>query len=285
MLDNFSTGYRDNLRPFPDITIIEGDMRNKETVVKAMYDVEIVFHLAAAIGNVRSIEQPFYDCETNVLGTLNVLEAARKSGVNRVVYSSSAAIFGGVQYMPIDEAHPDEPDSPYGVSKLAAEKYCLCYSRLYDMEIICLRYFNVYGINQYFDFYGNVIPIFAKKLSRQEPLMIYGNGEQTRDFVNVSDVVKANLLAAQADGISGVFNIGSGEATTINQLAQIMQEVLDRKVDVNYAPTRKGEVRHSRADISAARRALGYEPSVTLIDGLQEYFTWFRAIKKVGDSI
>lgn len=280
MLDNLSTGHHSNLVSLPDVSIIEEDIRNKKAVVEAMDGVGIVFHLAAATGNVRSIEQPFYDCEINVLGTLNVLEAARDSGVNRVVYSSSAAIFGGVQYIPIDEAHPADPDSPYGVSKLAAEKYCLCYSRLYDIEVICLRYFNVYGVNQYFDFYGNVIPIFTKKLLRQEPLMIYGDGEQTRDFVNVSDVVNANLLAAQADGISGVFNIGSGEATTINQLAQIMQEVSDRKVEVNYAPPRKGEVRHSRADISAARRALGYEPSVTLIDGLQEYFTWFRTQEK-----
>src|SRR5450759_1793930 len=197
VLDNFMSGYRSNLDPFPDVHIIEGDVRDKTTVEAAMHGVEVVFHLAASVGNKRSIDQPITDAEINVLGTLNILEAARHEGVKKIVASSSAGIFGELKAIPIKEDHPIEPDSPYGCTKLCEEKLCLSYAKLYDIEAVCLRYFNVYGPNQRFDAYGNVIPIFAFKMLRAEPLTIFGDGEQTRDFINVRDVVQANLRAAE----------------------------------------------------------------------------------------
>ncbi|HEX8148856.1 MAG TPA: SDR family oxidoreductase [Pyrinomonadaceae bacterium] len=277
VLDNLFSGYRKNLDPFPQVELVEADVRDGEAVARAAEGAEVVFHLAASVGNVRSIENPVDDSEVNVLGTIRVLEAARRAGVRKIVCSSSAAIFGELRRLPIDEEHPAEPDSPYGVSKLAAEKLCLAYSRLYDgLEAVCLRYFNVYGVNQRYDAYGNVIPIFAHRMLRGAPLTIYGDGEQTRDFVNVVDVARANLLAAQARGVSGAFNVASGVTTTVNRLAEMMREASGLDAPVGYAPPRKGEVRDSRADISAARAALGFEPTVGMAEGLAEYMAWAR---------
>ena len=283
VLDNLSSGYRCNLSPFPSVEFVEGDVRDHQIVSKVMQGVEVVFHLAASVGNVRSIEHPVQDSEINVIGTLHVLEAARHAGVHKVVFSSSAGIFGELKYLPIREDHPVEPDSPYGASKLAAEKLCLAYAKLYDLEAICLRYFNVYGVNQRYDAYGNVIPIFAHRLLHRLPLIIYGDGEQTRDFANVRDVARANLLAAQAEGLSGAFNIANGTAITINRLAELLRDAGGIDTGVEYAPPRKGDVRHSKADISAARQALGYEPTVGIVEGLAEYMEWAKR-EMVGSS-
>lgn len=277
VLDNLSTGYRQNLDSLKQVFLKVGDVRDADMIAGVMRDVEIVFHLAASVGNVRSIEQPVEDSEVNVIGTIRVLEAARRAGVKKIVCSSSAAIFGELQRLPIDEGHPTEPDSPYGVSKLAEEKLCLAFGRIYDLDAICLRYFNVYGVNQRYDAYGNVIPIFADRLLRGKPLTIYGDGEQTRDFVSVDDVARANLLAARSRGVSGAFNIASGVATTINRLAAMMSEMSDVEATIEHTEARKGEVRDSRADISAARATLGYEPKVALSDGLLEYMNWYRS--------
>jgi UDP-glucose 4-epimerase len=276
VLDDLSTGYRCNLDPFPEVEFIEGDVRGAETVAQAMDGVDVVFHLAASVGNIRSIENPIQDSEVNVIGTLHVLEAARRAGVRKIVFSSSAGIFGELKVLPIREDHPAEPDSPYGASKLAAEKLCLAYAGLYDTEAICLRYFNVYGINQRYDAYGNVIPIFAHRLLHGLPLIIYGDGEQTRDFINVHDVAQANLLAAETNGLSGAFNIASGTVITINDLTDLMRDVSGIDTGVEYAPPRKGDVRHSKADISAAQQALGYEPSVGMVEGLTKYMDWAK---------
>jgi UDP-glucose 4-epimerase len=276
VLDDLSTGDRRNLDPFPQVEFIEGDVRGAETVAQAMDGADVVFHLAASVGNIRSIENPIQDSEVNVIGTLHVLEAARRAGVRKIVFSSSAGIFGELKVLPIREDHPAEPDSPYGASKLAAEKLCLAYAGLYDMEAICLRYFNVYGINQRYDAYGNVIPIFAHRLLHGLPLIIYGDGEQTRDFINVHDVAQANLLAAETNGLSGAFNIASGTVITINDLTDLMRDVSGIDTGVEYAPPRKGDVRHSKADISAAQQALGYEPSVGMVEGLTKYMDWAK---------
>src|ERR1051325_2559676 len=241
-----------------------------------MEGTEIVFHLAASVGNVRSIEQPIDDSEVNLLGTIRVLEAARHAGVRKLICSSSAAIFGELRHLPISEDHPTEPDSPYGVSKLAEEKMCLAYSRLYELEAVGLRYFNVYGVNQRYDAYGNVIPIFTHRVLRREPLIVYGDGEQTRDFVNVADVARANLLAARSSGVSGAFHVGSGASINVNQLVAMMLDASEISVPVRYVEPRKGEVRDSRADISAAREALGYEPMVQIEQGLAEYMAWAK---------
>jgi len=248
VLDDLSSGFRDNLDPFPQIEFVEGDVRNEAIVSKVMQDVEVVFHLAASVGNRRSIDNPILDSQVNVIGTLNVLETARDAGVKKIVFSSSAGIFGELKHLPIAEDHPTEPDTPYGVSKLAAEKLCLVYA--------------------------HVMPIFARWLLNGQPLVIYDDGEQTRDFVNVRDVARANLLAAQADGVSGAFNIASGTSVTINHLAELMRGFGDEDVGVEYQPPRKSDVRDSLADISLAERTLGYRPKVTLEAGLKEYLTW-----------
>jgi UDP-glucose 4-epimerase len=275
-LDNLSTGYRANLERLSGVELVERDIREPAAVDEAVRGCEIVFHLAASVGNRRSIEDPVADSETNVLGTLRVLEAARNAGVRKVVYSSSAAIFGELKHLPIREDHPVEPDSPYGASKLAAEKQSLAFGRLFDLEVVCLRYFNVYGVNQRYDAYGNVIPIFANRLLRGQPLIIYGDGEQTRDFVHVDDVVRANIAAALAPGVTGAFNIGSAMAVTINRLAELMRTLGGSPVAIEHAPARPGDVRHSRADITAARDALGFRPGRQLEDGLREYQNWVR---------
>lgn len=276
VLDNLSSGYRCNLDIFPEIEFIRGDIRDRKAVASAVTGVDVVFHLAASVGNVRSIERPIEDSETNVIGTLQILEMARQVGVRKVVFSSSAGIFGELKALPIREDHPLEPNSPYGASKLAAEKLCLAYAKLYDLEAVSLRYFNVYGVNQRYDAYGNVIPIFAHRMLHDLPVVIFGDGEQTRDFVNVRDVAMANYKAAMTYGLSGAFNIASGSRITINRLAQLVSEVSGIQPKIEHGPPRKGDVRHSLADISAAREAFGYNPSVGLSEGLTEYMAWAK---------
>lgn len=274
VLDNLVTGYLENLAHLDSVRFVEGDVRDAGLVSKLMDGVEVVFHLAASVGNARSIENPVDDSEVNIIGTLRVLEAARRVGVSKIVCSSSAAIFGELKQLPIREDHPTEPDSPYGVSKLAEEKMCLAYSKLYDIEAVCLRYFNVYGANQRYDAYGNVIPIFAHRILERQSLIIFGDGEQTRDFVDVRDVARANLLAARAQGVSGAFNVATGKSITLNQLVGQLRETVGQNLAIEYAPPRKGDVLHSRADITAARDLLGFESHVDMAEGLREYWAW-----------
>lgn len=279
IFDNLSTGYTQNISQSPNLKFIRGDILDKEFLAKSMEGCSAILHLAAAVGNIRSIENANEDSEINVLGTLNVLNAARNNGIRKMVYSSSAAIFGEPKKLPIDEEHPLAPDSPYGVSKLAGELQCLCYAKLYEMDIVCLRYFNVYGPNQRYDAYGNVIPIFATKKLKGEPLKIYGDGEQTRDFVHVSNVAQANFLGATHLNVGGTYNIGSGQSITINQLANRMNEIGDQKpTSLQYVDARKGEVKHSLANIQKAKEVLGYKPSNDFKEGLQSYFEWMKSL-------
>ena len=282
VLDNLSSGFQSNLFPYPDVNFIQGDVRDPEDVDRALEGAEVVFHLAASVGNSRSIANPLLDSEINVLGMLQILQGALKHGVRKIVYSSSAGIFGELKTLPIKEDHPIEPDSPYGVSKLAAEKLCLVYSKLYpQLECVCLRYFNVYGINQRYDAYGNVIPIFAHRLVQNQPVIIFGDGEQTRDFVNVRDVAQANYKAAMTDGISGAYNIASGTRITINRLYELMSKFYGEDSRVEYQSPRQGDVLHSLADISLAKTAFSYNPIVGLEEGLEEYLNWYKeAINK-----
>jgi UDP-glucose 4-epimerase len=277
VLDDLSSGYRCNLDRFPTAQFIEGDIRDAELVNRLMPGVEVVFHLAASVGNRRSIENPIEDSEVNVLGTLRILEAARHAHVRKVVFSSSAGIFGELKTLPILEDHPAEPDSPYGASKLAAEKLCLAYAKIYPLECICLRYFNVYGVNQRYDAYGNVIPIFAHRILHGQHVVVFGDGEQTRDFVNVRDVVRANYQAALTRGVSGAFNIASGTRIPINRLVEMLLAESGIRAAIEYAPPRQGDVRHSLADISSAKKSLGYEPTVGLQEGLREYMIWAQS--------
>jgi UDP-glucose 4-epimerase len=274
VLDDLSSGYRENL--IAGVPFVQGDVRDADAVHAAMDDCGVVFHLVASVGNTRSIQHPIQDSQVNVIGTLNVLEAARAREITRVVFSSSAGIFGELKTLPIAEDHPQDPDSPYGASKLAAEKMCLVYNKLYGMKNVCLRYFNVYGVNQRYDAYGNVIPIFANRILKRAPITIFGDGEQTRDFVNARDVVAANLGAAFSAEARGVFNIASATRVTINELARMMQSITDVEAGIVYAPPRPGDVRHSLADIRAARDAFGFVPRVALADGARDYLAWVR---------
>jgi len=276
VLDNLMSGYRMNLDGL-DVRFVEGDIRDPLAVADAMEGCGTVFHLAASVGNKRSVDDPIGDAEINLLGTIRVLEAARKADVGKVVISSSAAIFGELKTLPIAEDHPIDPDSPYGVSKLAEEKVGLAYAKLYGMEVVCLRYFNVYGPNQRFDAYGNVIPIFVFRILAGEPITIFGDGEQTRDFVNVRDVVQANLKAASARGVSGAFNTGSGSRISINALVATLRTVMPERIEVIHTDPRAFDVRDSLADIGAASRGFGFRPVVAMAEGLREYTAWARA--------
>lgn len=276
VLDNLQSGYRSNLDPLPVDAFIEADVRDQQVVLDAARGADGIFHLAASVGNKRSIDMPFDDAQTNVLGTLSVLEAARRWSIRKVVFSSSAGIFGELKHLPVREDHPAEPESPYGASKLCAEKMGLVYAKLYGIEFVSLRYFNVYGPNQRFDAYGNVIPIFVFKMLAGEPLTIFGDGEQTRDFVNVRDVVQANVRAALTPGLWGAFNIGSGTRITINELVRKLADLSGLAPEVRYGPRRAGDVRDSIADIQAAARGFGFSPSVDMDANLSEYLEWAR---------
>ncbi len=275
VIDNLSSGYKINLDGL-DVEFIEGDVTDAQATRDACEGVDVVFHLAACVGRQKSIDDPILDASTNVLGAVNVLEGMQKHGVRRIVYSSSAAIFGELETPSIAEDHPQNADSPYGVSKLAAEKMILAYSGIYDITGVCLRYFNIYGVNQRFDLYGNVIPIFAKRLFSGEPITIYGDGEQTRDFVNVRDVAIANYLAATSEVGTGVYNLGSGESITINRLAEMMRELSGIDTGIVYAPRRPADVLHCKADTGKVYRELGFKASVGLREGLGEYLEWFK---------
>lgn len=276
VLDNLLSGYESNLELFPQIRFIKGDVRDSSAVAEALQGAEVVFHHAASVGNKRSIDNPLEDAEINVLGTIQVLQGCREAGVRKIVTASSAGIFGELVTMPILEDHPVEPDSPYGCTKLAKEKMCLAYAKLYDLEAVCLRYFNVYGPNQRFDAYGNVIPIFVFQMLRGQQLTIFGDGEQTRDFINVKDVVQANLKAARASGVSGAFNLGSASRVTINHLVELIGKAAGVDLKPEFGSERPGDVRHSLADISAAEAAFGFEPTVGLAEGLETYLAWAR---------
>jgi UDP-glucose 4-epimerase len=275
VLDDLSSGYRQNLAP--DAAFIEVDVRDADAVRVAGQGCSAIFHLAASVGNKRSIDDPRHDAEVNLVGMISVLEAARANDIEKVVFSSSAGIFGELKTLPIDEDHPQDPDSPYGVSKLAAEKLALVYNKLHGMHNVCLRYFNVYGPHQRYDAYGNVIPIFAERALSGRDLVVFGDGEQTRDFVHVHDVAQANVAAAQHADVSGVYNLGSATRVTINWLAARVVEVSGSSVSITHGPERPGDVRDSLANIEKARVAFGYTPKVDLGNGLEKYVDWLRS--------
>lgn len=276
VLDNLSTGYRENLDGL-GVRLVEGDVRDADLLMEMTAGMDGVFHLAASVGNLKSIKFPLLDMEINYGGTLNLLEAMRHNNVPVLVYSSTGAGYGEPVRIPVDEEHPFQPDSPYGVSKIAAEKAALAYGKIYGFRVACLRYFNAYGVNQRFDAYGNVIPIFATLLLSGQPLTVYGDGLQTRDFVNATDIARANWMAAKDHALAGFFNVATGQQTTINQLIDSLREASGIEPEVVYKPFRVGEVKHSVADIAKFAAATGYKPSVSLRDGLAAYWKWFAS--------
>ena len=271
VLDNFSTGNRSNLVDL-DVEVVEGELRSYERVHNAVRGAEVVFHLGALGSVPRSVQDPLTSSAVNVEGTLNVLLAARDEGVRRVVYSSSSAVYGSSGQLPRTEAMPADPISPYGVAKLAAERYCVSFSRVYEsFESVVLRYFNVFGPRQSpLSQYAAVVPLFITAIANGEPIWVHGDGEQSRDFTYVSNVVDATIAAADAHGASGrIFNIAAGTPASVNHVADTIGQILSRPVERRSAPPRTGDIRDSWADVAAAREALGYEPSVALEEGLR----------------
>ncbi len=271
VLDNFSTGRRENLDGL-GVEIVEGELRSYERVHNAVRGVETVFHLGALGSVPRSVQDPLTSNAVNVEGTLNVLLAARDEGVRRVVFSSSTSVYGSSREMPTTEASPPDPISPYGVAKLAAERYCISFSRVYEsFETVVLRYFNVFGPRQAaFSQYAAVIPLFITAIAAGEPVTIHGDGEQSRDFTYVDNVVAATLAAAGAPGASGrVFNVAGGAPASVNRVAETIGTVLGLPVEKRFEPSRPGDIRDSWADLTASREVLGYEPSIPLDEGLR----------------
>ena len=269
VFDNLSTGKRDHLPAADGLTVVEGDLATYPGLAELVSEVDYVFHLAARVGNVRSIEDPVGDAATNVLGSVRLLHACRGSGVRKIVYSGSSATFGEAQHLPIDERHPQNPVSPYALSKLTAERYMTIAAALWGTPAVTLRYFNVYGLPMERNEYTGVISIYFERLAAGRPLAIYGDGEQYRDFVFVQDVVQANIRAALRGAVGGIYNVGTGVETTIRRLAETMMEVTGRRPEIQTFPARAGEVQRSVADISLARAELGFAPVFSLRAGLE----------------
>jgi UDP-glucose 4-epimerase len=266
VLDILSSGSREHV---PDgAELIVGDVTDPETVAEAMDGVDLVFHEAAMVSVEQSVENPPASNRVNAGATIELLEAARREDA-RVVLASSSAIYGHPDSVPVSEDDPKEPTSPYGIDKLALDHYARRYHDLYGLETVALRYFNVFGPRQNPE-YSAVVSVFFDQAADGGPLTIEGDGEQTRDFVDVSDVVRANLLAATTDRVGEAFNVGTGHSVTINELAEMVAELADEKVEISHVEPRPGDIRHSEADVSKIRDALGYEPTVSLETGLKQ---------------
>jgi UDP-glucose 4-epimerase len=280
VLDNFSTGHRRNLEEVASqIELIEGDICDEATAQRACAAVEIVFHLAARASVPRSVEFPRPSHEINTTGTLNLLLAARDAGARRFVYSASSSAYGDTPLLPKREDMTPRPLSPYAVSKLTGEYYCSVFSHVYGLQTVSLRYFNVFGPRQDpQSAYAAVIPAFVSRMVRGQQPVIFGDGEQSRDFCYVDNVVAANLLAATVERVGGeVVNIACGERTTLNQIVRVINQTLGTDLQPEYKPPRAGDVKHSLADLAAAKRVLGYEPKVLFAEGLQRAIAWYKA--------
>lgn len=280
VLDNLSTGRIENLAGL-HIEFIQGDLADLDTVLRAVSGCDLVFHQAAMVSVPRSMSDPILNHESNVTGTFHVFEASRRSGVKRVVYASSAAVYGDEPTLPKRENSTIAPLSPYGAAKYIAEIYAHAFAVAYKdpVSFVGLRYMNVFGPRQDPSSpYSGVLSIFCQAALEGSPCIIYGDGEQTRDFVYVSDVVRANLLAGTVSlqNSSSVFNIGCGMSTSLNQVIGILNELLPKPVEVIYEEPRPGDIRHSVADIQLAAACMGYDPQVTFRDGLKSSLEWFQ---------
>ncbi|MDE3259254.1 MAG: SDR family oxidoreductase [Gemmatimonadota bacterium] len=283
VLDNFSTGTRKNVRPFlSEIDLVEGDLRCYHVVHRAAKDVDFIFHLAALASVPRSIKNPVATNEVNVDGTLNVLNAALTNGVRRVIFASSSSTYGDHPARSLREDMPSRPISPYGVSKLAGEKYCQVFTSIHGLETVCLRYFNVFGPAQDGSSeYAGVVAKFITAILQGRKVSVHGRGNQTRDFTYVDNVVQGNLLAAKTKNVAGeVFNIAYGAQTSINEVLAHLQQLTGSPVEVARQRIRAGDIRHSQADIGKARELLGYSPSVNVAEGLERSLKWYTGILK-----
>ncbi len=272
ILDDLSTGKMENIEQLlkrDNVKFVSGSIINLSLLQELFQDVDFVFHQAAIPSVPRSIQNPLASHEANMTGTLNVLLAARDNGIRKVIYASSSSLYGDTPTLPKNEVMLPNPQSPYAITKLAGEYYCQVFQQVYGLATLCLRYFNVYGPRQDPNSqYSAVIPLFIKRLSEGKPPIIFGDGEQTRDFTFVTDVIKANIIAAEG-GATGVFNIARGESIAINELARLIADIVGRNIEPIHEEARSGDIKHSLADISGAR-AIGYEPQYSLEDGLRE---------------
>jgi UDP-glucose 4-epimerase len=278
VLDNFSTGLRGNLEGV-DVEIVEGELRSYERVHNAVRGTALVYHLGALGSVPRSVQDPLTSSAVNVEGTLNVLLAARDEGVRRVVFASSSSVYGGAAQLPAQEAAPVDPISPYGVAKLAAERYCVSFSRVYQaFETVVLRYFNVFGPRQNpYSQYAAAVALFISAIAEDRTIDIYGDGEQSRDFTYVGNVVDATIRAGEAEGASGeIVNIAAGAPASVNQVAETIGAILGRPVRKRELPPRPGDIRDSWADIAKAERLLGYRPQIALEEGLRRTVEFLR---------
>ncbi|HSH23253.1 MAG TPA: NAD-dependent epimerase/dehydratase family protein [Acidimicrobiales bacterium] len=277
VLDDLSTGYADNVNA--DAELLVGGVVDAELVARAVEGTDVVFHQAAHRAVLRSVEQPLATDQANVHGTLTILKAAADAGVRRVVSASSSSVYGGAEQFPTPESAPTWPRSPYAVTKLTGEHYCRVFAELYGLETVAMRYFNVYGPRQRPDSaYAAVIPLFIEALRAGVPAQVHGDGKQSRDFTYIDDVVAANLAAASApaERCSGnAYNIAGGCAYSLLDMLAFLGEILDVEWQVNHGDPRPGDVRHTRADISAARDDLGHHPRVDFADGLARTVAWF----------
>lgn len=284
VFDNFSTGKRENLifdEKYSSLDIFEGDICDLTTCQKAMNNIEYVFHQAALPSVQRSVEDPLISNSVNVEGTLNVLIAARDAGVKRMIYASSSSIYGDTPTLPKKEEMPPNPLSPYALQKYIGENYCRLFSQLYGLETVSLRYFNIFGPKQDPNsIYSTVIPRFIDALLHGCSPIIFGDGEQSRDFTYIDNVVQANILAMSIEHTHGeVMNIACGQRTSLNQLLNILQDILESKVSPDYKEPRKGDVRHSLADIRKGKKFLNYTPKVEIENGLRKTVEYFQKKK------
>jgi len=270
IIDNFSSSVK-NMKVPEAVEVIQEDIRDQETVNKLVSKSDVIIHAAAQTSVERSVNDPVFDAENNILGTLNLLNAAKRCENSRFIYFSSAAAYGNPQYLPIDEEHPTNPLSPYGLSKLTGEKYCTMFNELYDLPAVCIRPFNIYSSRQDPNNpYSGVISKFIERVRNNESPMIFGDGSQTRDFVSVYDVVDFVSLTLESDeAIGKVFNVGTGVPTSIKELAEMIISLFEKDLEVVYASTKKGDIKDSYADISKARK-IEYWPKVALEEGLKE---------------
>jgi nucleoside-diphosphate-sugar epimerase len=278
VIDNFLTGKPENLAAFRDkIEFIEGDIRSLETLNKIMKNIDYVIHQAALPSVPKSVDLPIESNDHNINGTLNILYSAKENGVKRVVYAASSSAYGDQPQSPKVETMRPMPMSPYAVNKLTGEYYCAAFHKVYGLETVALRYFNVFGPRQDpTSFYSAVIPKFVSALLRNEAPTIYGDGEQSRDFTYIDNVVSANLLACTApDAAGSVCNIACGESITLNELYDGIQQIMGKSIPATYANPRIGDVKNSLADISKAKKNLGYQVLVTFRQGLEKTVRWF----------
>jgi nucleoside-diphosphate-sugar epimerase len=279
VLDDFSTGREENVRHFAEkVDLIRGDIRDGATVDKAMNGVDFVLHQAALASVPRSIKDPVESSEVNIQGTLNLLDAAVKHKVRRFVSASSSSVYGDSDVLPKVETMDPQPKSPYAVTKLCGEMYCKVFSEIHGLPTVSLRYFNVFGPRQDpGSQYAAVIPIFVKQLLEGNSPTIYGDGEQSRDFTFIRNVVKANIMACDANTKGAkVYNIACGDRFDLNHLYGRLKTLLESDLDVQYGPVRTGDVKHSQADITAASRELGFDVDIGFAAGLETTVSWYK---------